>query len=822
MRTLGAALLAAGLTAGTALAQTLPDTIPRGALLGTVLDASTGEPLSGTLVVLDPRPGGAITPAAAGSAFWAAARSVLTDGSGVYRFDRVAPGAYRLRVRRVGYQPASLELGLEGVGSLRLSVGLMLRPVLLEPERVVAGPASFTSDGDLANEPLDGRLEAELLRQDRYPSTDVRMLTRGDVEGAVTLGETDLFRAFHRLPGVSTRDDFTAALWTRGASWSHTRVYFDGMPLFNPLHTVGVFSGISPDAVGAVYLHPGVRSAALGEGAAAVLDVTSRRASDGFNGAAELSMVSARATADHGFGPGAGWLISARRSHVDVATDLLGDSADAVPYAFFDIAARGDVRLGHNAALEASTLWERDAVHGTVRDLLRDTEGSWGNGVGRVTLTAPLGSLYARHTVGVSRFDGHLRVAAFRVPGPGELAVPTHDPTDNVLTSLTLRSHVEPPHGRWAAGVDVTLQRQQYFGPPPRPYPQAILADSLLLETELPVLAVWGETRRALGAFTAVVGIRADFAGDVTNAGPIGFGPRLTVRWAPDTRTGVSLGFGRSYQYTQAVAPAGPGVGPDLYLTDVWLLAGDTIPAIRADIVTAGGEAWVGDGWLLAANAYARRETGVAVPDPRPGTLEAARPIFVPGEGRAVGLELSARHLVGPWMGSVAYTIGVSRLIAAEWSYAAPEDRRHTLDATAMTTLGRSLRLGAAMTAASGAPYTRFILGPVDCDSIVGGCPPGDTTFTARVIEAPGTARTGAYVALDLLGEWARAFGGWRLGIYVQVRNVLGRRNAVTYTGSYESCVATGPDERQARAGVCDRFNRGVPLLPFAGVSVSF
>ena len=61
------------------------------------------------------------------------------------------------------------------------------------------------------------------------------------------------------------------------------------------------------------------------------------------------------------------------------------------------------------------------------------------------------------------------------------------------------------------------------------------------------------------------------------------------------------------------------------------------------------------------------------------------------------------------------------------------------------------------------------------------------------------------------------------LGAYLQVRNALNSANAVTYTGSIERCVAPRPPTLvAARAGVCDQFSRGVPVMPMAGLRVSF
>jgi hypothetical protein len=812
-----AALLAAPLRAQSGG----PAPPPPGAVTGSVLDASSGEPLAGSVVVLTQEPVGAVTPAAAGSGFWSLDRTTVTNAGGVYRFAGLAAGRYRLLVRRIGYRAAMLVVDLGQQTLLRISVGLVVEPIRLRAESVEGSRSPFLRSVNVHDELAGAQLDAELYGQRRFTTTDARLLTRSDLVEAVTLGEQDLFRAFHRLPGVTTRDDYTAELWTRGAPWSQTRVYFDGLPLFNPVHTVGVFSGLNPDAIGSVFFYPGVRSASIGEGAAAVLDIGSRRPTPGFTGSAGLSVVSAHAAAAQGFGSRGGLMVAARRSYVDLLTRWFLDSTSSVPYAFDDVTARVDLPLGKTAGLEASGLWERDDITGTVRDLLRDTRGHWGNAAARLTATTVVGPLVSRTTVGVSRFDGHLRTQSFRTPTAGALAVPVHEPTDNGLTYAILHTELAPADQRWSVGADVTVQHQAYFGSFPRPYPEAILLDSLLMGDTRRLAGLWGEARLSPGPVRLSLGARLEVAPGVTNAGPAGFAPRVSARLPIGQGAVLSAGYGRSFQYTQALAPAGPGVGPDLYLTDVWLLAGDTIPAIRADIATLGGEVWLGAGWLASLNLYGRRATGIAEPDPRPGSLSTARALFVPAVNRSAGVELSARRLAGRWTAALAYSLGVSRVDAAGLDYAAASDRRHVFDATVMARPRASWRIGAAVTAASGAPFTRFLLGPVGCDSIVGGCSPGDSLFTTRAIGNPNAQRAGPYLSAALLADWHHRFGHWDLGASLQLHNVLGR-DWITYMGSYDDCVATPPGERDAGGGVCDRFDRGLPLLPLLEVRVGF
>jgi hypothetical protein len=809
-----------------------------GTVVGTILDAGTGQPLQGALVLLEPRPGGAMRPAPS-SGFWTTGVTHVTDATGGYRFTGLPAGEYRLLVRRMGYKPSALDVELRRPDPLRLSVGLTVQPIWLEPTEVIAPRAPFVRTATGVDRETLARLDVELYRQREHFESDTRSLTAADVHEALTLGETDLFRALHRLPGVTTRDDFTAELWTRGAPWSHTRVYFDGLPLLNPMHLAGVFSGINPDALGGAFFHPGGRSAALGEGTAAVLDLSSRPARGthaGLDGSVELSAVSARAALEGRLGSRGGWMISGRRSYADLVRTYLSllvdsiarftDSTGRIPYAFQDVATRWDIPLGDGAGLELSGLWERDDLNGTVGSLLRDSRGRWGNALGRVTVTAPLGGLATRHTVGVSRFSADLsRLVA--EGGSLASAVPSHRPTANAVTHVVLRGTGESGGAaRWAGGYELAALSQRYEGPPPRPYPEVVLPDTLELRARRSIVSFWGERRWTRGPLSLRAGLRLEIPGDVANIPPIAPAPRVSARWALSPRLALSAAYARSYQYTQAIAPAGPGVGPDLHVSDVWLMAGDTVPALASDVATLGAEVWLSESWLGSATLYGRSVTGYAVPDPTPDSLRPGRPIYVNGSNRAGGLELSVRRLGGRVTGSWTYSEGVSQVSAAGFRYPSSAERRRVLNATGMVRIASAFRAGAAVTAASGAPYTRFILQTVSVDTTVisDSLIIIDTLSAAARVEAPNANRAPAYVTVDLFGEWTREFGAWSLSVFLQLRNALNRRNAVTYVGSYEPCPAAseGPDRRASPNGGCDLFDRGLPLLPLVGVSVSF
>jgi hypothetical protein len=815
IRAAAATLLLAGAVAGPAAGQP-----PPGSLSGAVIDAGTGHGLEGATVVLEPLPTGLV----AGRGLLGGARVALTDSSGQYHFPELAPGRYRLMIRRLGYRSAWLEAELRRPMDARLSVGLELEPIVLRPvavrERAV--PPFRRVEGSAA-EPADARAAAERARQAMFLTPDTRALTLADVEEGIGLGESDVFRALQRLPGIATRDDYTAELWTRGAPWAQTRVTFDGLPLFNPVHALGIFSGLTPDVLGAVFLHPGVRSASLGDGAAGAVELLTRPGggAGAVRGTADISMATAKLALEQRPGDGdAAWIVAARRSYLDVLTrglDWIGLGEDLdLPYAFHDITARLDLPVGRASGLEASGLWEDDRLFGDVQGVLESTAARWGNAAGRLTLHGPLGPLAARHTVGGSRYRARIR--GTRGDGDPRSAPWVEPPSDNRIEYVRIAAELGPRAAAgpaWLAGYELTSQAVRYDGPEPRFHP--IRPDTAARVTgsgRLRTAALWGDVRLQAGPVAAQPGLRVEAGDAVANGGAVRVSPRLAVRWAVGDGTFIAAGLGRTYQYLQALALAGPSPHPAFHASQFWLWADPVTPAVRADVATLGAEQWLGM-WLVSATGYVRRAAGVALPDPEPGPV-ADRPLFVTGTNRAHGVEAAVRRTTGPWTASLAWAWGESTMEAAGRTFPAATDRRHRVDAALGARLPAGLRAGVAWTAMTGAPFTRVLTRAADVDCSLFGFACGQH---GGVVQAPNAERTPDYGSLDAGLWWSRAVRGAELSAYVQVRNILGRDNASTYSGSRAAVVAA----RGERTLVWDDlFERGLPRMPLIGARVAF
>ncbi|HET7233413.1 MAG TPA: TonB-dependent receptor [Longimicrobium sp.] len=785
-----------------------------GEVFGTIVDAQNELPLAEAQVTLDAG-GGAL-------------RGTRTDAEGRYRFTGLAAGTYRLRVQRLGYLAGTLDVELQGAATAAVSLALRVEPVRLQPLQArgstPSAPANpFAAREDDAEAAGEARLEAERLRQRVHLAPDVRLMTRADVDQAVPLAESDLFRGLQRLPGVSARDEYSAELWTRGGAWDHTRVFFDGVPLFNPVHASALFSGPNTDAVGSVLLFPGAQPLATGGGAAASLELRSRRGGDGgpLAGSGELSLASGRIALDGERGRHR-WMVAARRSHLGWLTEQVESRSRGedvwITRRFEDVTGRYDLRLGDRSSVEASSLWQRDVLSdGPETDWMRAAAPRWGSLASRVTLRAPVRALDGRLTIGGSGFDAEVRDTGVARPRPNALiSWPTVLATRSGVRHLFAEARVEPATSRgaaprWSAGVGAAREAVRYAGPPVFPLDLHLPPTAVQSDGHLAYGYAWGERRwMPMPSITLEAGLRGEIGGR-DGVGAPRLSPRAAARWRAAPGMTVSAAAGRSWHTLQA----GPELQQQAITQHLWLLAGDEVPAMHSDVATLGAERWIGERWLASVTGYARRSDGVALRDPTPGEV-VGRDGFVSGRLTAHGAEASVRRVAGAWTASAAYSWGRATLDAGGYRFAAESDQRHALDLEAGVRVGGGVRLDAAFTASSGGAFTRFFGGLATCRE--GVCQWQELPRAGE----PGGLRAPGYASLDLSAEWTRRVGRVRVGAYAQLHNALNRANPARYQRSmhFSRCGYGTPDP----AGGCteDVYGRGLPRLPLAGLRVAF
>lgn len=779
-----------------------------GGISGVLSDAERGVPVVGALVLLQPEPAGATVPSEPFG--WESARYAVSDDSGRYRFAGLAPGRYRLCTSHLGYDSATMTVELRGSAEARMSIEL--RPKAVQLKGVAALAEEVDPYGPASARPLsqDARRARTLVRPRPTLAGDAREVTHADVTEAVTLGEADLFRALQRLPGVSTRDDYSAELWIRGGGWGQTRVYLDGMPLYNPLHGVGLLAGLNAGAIGSAWLHPGVRPASIGDGAAGVVEVTTRpgRGHGRVNVLAELSLASGALSVDQRLNEGrTAWMLSVRRAHLDWFTLALARATDRpeihIPYTFTNTNVRVDHRLGRQTTLVASGIVQRDHVRGDIQGALVNNHATWGNLGGQATLHVAAGSLELRNTIGAVQYGA---ITADLTVDRESRIPPSFDPhTEPAATNRAriafvqgdlLRTVKESSSAHWMLGYQLAAEEAAYSGPAPYLDPISSRGRHFTRAGGLWRGTVWGESRWAPAEklhFSTGIRIEQSGAGERVDAPRAA--PRAMLRYHAQPWLIGTAGWGRSHQYLQTLAPVGPRFG-GFYASELFLLAGGGVPILESDVATLGLEVWNTPDWTLSAHLFDRHSRGETHRDLRAGPSP-DRALFLVGETEARGLEFSARRIAGRVTGSAGYTLSRSETRIDTLRFATSHDRRHALDAALMIRVSDDLRAGGAFSARTGAPYTR-VFSRLAADS------------TERIItsfEQPNAERTPSYASLDLLLDRSGHWRGVDFSVFVQVRNALGRANAAMYRGSTDQG---------------DEFDPGIPWLPVIGLRAWF
>ena len=157
-------------------------------------------------------------------------------------------------------------------------------------------------------------------------------------------GEVDVLRYFQTLAGVQSGSEGVAGMHVRGGNADQNLILLDGVPVYNPTHSLGLFSIFNTHTIKSAQLYKGALSAQYGGRLSSVIDIRTREGdTKSFHGGLNVGLL---ATSLYAEGPilkdKTSFLISARRTHVDpIIKEILGN--DSGGYYFYDT----NLKLNH-------------------------------------------------------------------------------------------------------------------------------------------------------------------------------------------------------------------------------------------------------------------------------------------------------------------------------------------------------------------------------------------------------------------------------------------------------------------------------------------
>ncbi len=278
-----------------------------GVIRGVVFDREDGEPVIYTNVLLKGTVMGA-----------------QTDEQGVYTITHVPPGEYVLFCTQLGYDTVEIPIQVKANAIVNQRIFLTRIGIQLENVDVTAAREEKKTE----------------------PQVSMTQISTRDIERIPALGgSADLAQYLQILPGVIFTGDQGGELYIRGGSPIQNKVLLDGMTIYNPFHSIGLFSVFETDILRNVNVFTGGFGAEHGNRLSAVLDITTR---DGnkkrFSGLVAASPFVGRLIAEGPLrrqdetGAAASFLLTSKVSYLDRTSPVLYGYVDSsgLPYSFAD------------------------------------------------------------------------------------------------------------------------------------------------------------------------------------------------------------------------------------------------------------------------------------------------------------------------------------------------------------------------------------------------------------------------------------------------------------------------------------------------------
>ncbi|HPE57135.1 MAG TPA: TonB-dependent receptor [Bacteroidales bacterium] len=292
-----------------------------GTIRGFVYEKETGEPVIFTNVYLR------------GTTYGSA-----TDVNGYFAISQIPPGKYILTVTFLGFDT-------------------LQESVTVNPNEIISKKL-FLEKGSYNLEEVEISAEREEARTETR--TSVVKITPKQIKQIPSLGGTpDLAQYLQVLPGVVFTGDQGGQLYIRGGSPIQNKVLLDGMIVYNPFHSIGLFSVFDTDIIRNADIYTGGFGAEYGGRISSVMDITTRDGNKtrmaGKVGAstfgANMMIEGPIKKLKEGGSGSSSFILSAKNSYLEQSSKIFYDYVDTagLPFNYTDIYGKISL-LGDNGS----------------------------------------------------------------------------------------------------------------------------------------------------------------------------------------------------------------------------------------------------------------------------------------------------------------------------------------------------------------------------------------------------------------------------------------------------------------------------------------
>ncbi len=291
-----------------------------GTIKGSVKNDANGEPIFFANVVLT------------GSKY-----GVSTDESGFFSINNIPAGKYTLTLSAMSYETVSKSV--EVVEGKTISLNFLMK----SSSTTLKGAVIEGSRVDPKN---DTRVSTITVAPD-----DIRRLPQIG-------GEADFAQFLQVLPGVNFTGDQGGQIYIRGGTPVQNKLTIDGLTIYNPFHTIGLFSVLETEAIRNADVYTGGFNANYGGRVSSIMDITTK---DGnlkrHSGQVAANTFSAKAILEGPFKKlsensnlSASYLLTGKYSYLPQSSKALysyGDNGKAgLPFGYGDVFGKISINAG--------------------------------------------------------------------------------------------------------------------------------------------------------------------------------------------------------------------------------------------------------------------------------------------------------------------------------------------------------------------------------------------------------------------------------------------------------------------------------------------
>lgn len=204
---------------------------------GFVYDKSTGEPIGFANVFLK------------GTSYGSA-----TDLKGYFAITQIKPGTYTILVTFLGYDTIREQIVLQPNDFVN-------KKYFLEKSSKILKAVEITATRE---------------RDSTKTQVSIEKITPIQITQIPTFGSPDIVQYLTNIPGIITTGDQGGQLYIRGGSSIQNKVLLDGMIIYNPFHSIGLFSVFETEIIRNADVYTGGFGAQYGGRISSIMDITTR------------------------------------------------------------------------------------------------------------------------------------------------------------------------------------------------------------------------------------------------------------------------------------------------------------------------------------------------------------------------------------------------------------------------------------------------------------------------------------------------------------------------------------------------------------------